>query len=119
MSNARSPREVCSTTIGTSGLIVLASFASSAGFLPNVATARPRPGRASAPRRPELARAPSGVLLAGLPQLLAGLGLLDRDRLRLAHEQLERLARGHVAPDPFQPIVGPKPLHQLFGRGSR
>src|ERR1700745_2133045 len=26
MSNARSPREVCSTTIGTSGLIVLASF---------------------------------------------------------------------------------------------
>jgi hypothetical protein len=26
MSNARSPREVCSTTIGTSGLTVLASF---------------------------------------------------------------------------------------------
>ena len=26
MSNTRSPREVCSTTIGTSGLMVLASF---------------------------------------------------------------------------------------------
>src|SRR5437588_12184936 len=38
MSNARSPREVCSTTIGTSGLIVLASFAFCGGFLPNVAT---------------------------------------------------------------------------------
>ena len=33
MSNARSPREVCSTTIGTSGLTVLASFASFARFL--------------------------------------------------------------------------------------
>src|SRR5689334_14029028 len=32
MSNARSPREVCSTTIGTSGLTVLASFRVSASF---------------------------------------------------------------------------------------
>src|SRR6516162_8895002 len=44
MSKARSPREVCSTTIGTSGLIVLASFACRAGFLPTLAMARYLPG---------------------------------------------------------------------------
>src|ERR1700704_2336551 len=106
MSNARSPREVCSTTMGTSGLIVLASFACSAGFLPNVATVVQPPRGSSATRRPELAGPLLGVLLARLPQLLARLGLVDRDRLRLVDEQLQRLAGRDVLADALQPVVG-------------
>ena len=43
MSNARSPREVCSTTIGTSGLTVLASliFAVAGGYETLLAIAAP------------------------------------------------------------------------------
>src|SRR5436309_12840954 len=111
MSNARSPREVCSTTIGTSGLMFLASFSWAAGFLPNVAIAlRGRSGITtgrlwrslrcstnvqaawtSASRRPQASRPLPRVLLAGRPQLLAGLRLLDADRRGLAHQQLECL----------------------------
>src|SRR5579884_1247401 len=102
MSKARSPREVCSPTIGTSGLIVLASFTSSAGILPTVAIAPACLGRvvtglvggALAARGPELA-GPGlrvlGIVLSGGPELLTGLGLLDADRRGLGHEQLERL----------------------------
>src|SRR5947209_14470722 len=114
MSNARSPREVCSTTMGTSGLIVLASFASSGGFLhgSNVPgagrrarapgrwgpRARPPPerDRGLGARRPDLAGALAGLLAAGGPELLARLGLLDGDRHSLAHEQLRGLAGGDV-----------------------
>ena len=99
MSNARSPREVCSTTIGTSGLMVLASFACAPGFLPNVAIAGCRAalgsGRepASASRASRAARPPpSGSSLPGRPQLLARLRLLDADRLRALDDQLERHA---------------------------
>src|ERR1035437_3896558 len=130
MSNARSPREVCSTTIGTSGLIVLASFASSGGFLPNVATARawparhpaspvraalessgarldssrPRPRRSSVPGRPELAGTLLGAFLAGRPKLVASLRLLDADLVGLPHEQLERLAVGDLLAHLLHPI---------------
>src|SRR5947209_3315357 len=107
MSNARSPREVCSTTIGTSGLMFLASFACSAGFLPNVADGVARPGgpaERSGARRPELGAAALALLRASRrPQLLSRLRLFDRDRLRLAHEQLKRLAAGHVVPDGLEP----------------
>src|SRR5438270_342702 len=99
MSNARSPRDVCSTTIGTSGLIVLASFASSAGFLPNVATAVRRPRGiqrmyecSSAARRPQLAAPALGALLVRRPQLVAGFRLLDRDRFCLADQHLDGLS---------------------------
>src|SRR5689334_17660613 len=122
MSNARSPRDVCSTTIGTSGLIVLASFAYSAGFLPNVATGQPgasgvitserarffagldRRSGASAAGCPELASARS-LLLALLPrrpQLLPGLGLLDADRLGLLDEQVDRQAGRDVVAHALQ-----------------
>src|SRR5215471_8676035 len=98
MSNARSPREVCSTTIGTSGLMVLASFACTPGFLPNVAIApgvppgvpaAPKPTRGSAAGGPQLARSLRGLFLARRPQLLARLGLLDADRRRLGYEQFD------------------------------
>ena len=46
MSNARSPREVCSTTMGTSGLMVLASFRSRAR-IPARTKRWPRPSRAA------------------------------------------------------------------------
>src|SRR5437764_10572274 len=118
MSNARSPREVCSTTIGTNGLMVLASFACTPGFLPNVATADRRPVRAdyvaaaAAPRgassasgRPELPAATLRALLAGRPKLLPRLRLLDADRLRLGHEQLDREPFGDVGAQPFELTV--------------
>src|SRR4029077_4700303 len=98
MSNARSPREVCSTTIGTSGLIVLASFTSSAGFLPNVAIAGMRPDSTHqqsrfglAPRGPKLTAPGSLAFFARLarrPQLLTSLRLLDGDRLGLADQEI-------------------------------
>src|SRR5947209_4251612 len=127
MSNARSPREVCSTTIGTSGLIVLASFASSAGFLPNVAIGHCRSSRfrsaetpgsvtrtrpASTPGCPELSGA--GLLLVRRPQLVAGLGLFHADRFCLPHEQLQRLPVGHVLTHSLQPIGLAQPLEQLI-----
>src|SRR5450755_4854341 len=117
MSNARSPREVCSTTIGTSGLIVLASFASRGGILPDCSN-RPS-GRhgveprscagetRSASRRPDLSRAGAGprlwIVLAGSPQLLPGLGLIDRDRLGLRDEELDRLADRDLLPQAVEP----------------
>ena len=100
MSNARSPREVCSTTIGTSGLMVLASFRF-LGRIPAECSNRPssRPARSArtgsravfygvcGPRLPGVQSCPvpcSARLLAGRPELLARLGLLDADRLGLA-----------------------------------
>src|SRR5579884_2920267 len=118
MSKARSPREVCSTTIGTSGLIVLASFASSAGFLPTLATAALRPdGALRAPWRPQLPLLPA--LLAGRPQLLPGLGLLHADRLGLFDQQLQGLAVGHLLTEALQPIGLAQPVEQLVDLLSR
>ena len=53
-------------------------------------------------------------LLARRPDLLAGLGLLDADRLRLGHQQLDRLARRDLAPHPVEPAAGLKLLEQLL-----
>src|SRR5690242_11476124 len=140
MSNARSPREVCSTTMGTSGLMFLASFACAAGFLPNVATAlcgrsgittgrtpgseRARPSSAaggSAPGRPKTSSARAGrlrVFLAGCPQLLSRLRLLDADRLGLADEQLERLAGRDVLAHAVEPPVRAQIFEQLLDLGA-
>src|SRR5438270_13384442 len=114
MSNARSPRGVCSTTMGTSGLIVLASFAPSGGFLPTLATAL-GPADASAVGCPELPRPLRRRLLVGRPQRLASLRLLDRDRLGLAHEELHRLARGDILAQLLEATVLPPPIEQLLG----
>src|SRR5438067_4989704 len=125
MSNARSPREVCSTTIGTSGLIVLASFASSAGFLPNVATGMLRPdcfrrtSEASAAGRPQLPAPLLGSFLAGRPQRVACLRLLDRDGLRLPDQQLRGLVVGDLLTHPLQAIVLAQVLEQLLRSAAR
>src|SRR3954454_19513819 len=93
MSKARSPREVCSTTIGTRGLMG-ATLYRWAG--PGPRRARPRGPRlcSSRARRPDLA----GFLrfLVGRPQLLARLGLLERDRLAVLDDQVDRLAHRDV-----------------------
>src|ERR1044072_3042019 len=103
MSTAPSPRELCSTTIGTSGLTVLASFRferSSPALIhvggepgESLAIARARKTRltaslnpASAARRPELTGRAAGLLAAGRPQLLARPRPLGGDWLcRAAH----------------------------------
>src|ERR671933_1310777 len=136
MSNARSPREVCSTTIGTSGLTVLASFrfessnpsdgpealatARGRSLAGSVATPHCGPDRSFRPGRerlragrPELARAGAGRFGAGRPQLVARLGLLDRDRLRGVGDQVQRLALGEVVAQRVEPPVGAQPLEQL------
>src|ERR1700679_2446428 len=100
MSNARSPREVCSTTIGTSGLIVLASVSlhrpdssrpvAGGHGCTRLAVRRPQP--AGLLRRVWLGAAGAlgagalGAFLLGRPQLLARLRLLERDRLGLARD---------------------------------
>src|ERR687894_642342 len=115
MSNARSPREVCSTTIGTSGLMraSVSPFRSdSCRDSRREAAAAPdgsasaetvstrwcplfRSGRASGARRPELGGL-VGALLFGRPDRLARLCLSGRNRLRRPHEQVHRLAHGDV-----------------------
>src|SRR5918996_5641235 len=109
MSNARSPREVCSTTMGTSGLTVLASFRfgrSSPAQLPGLG-ARRQPSNRQEPRNPDLRLGPrrpnltSGAALGALgvarrPELLARLRLLDGDRPGRLGDQIERLALGQV-----------------------
>src|SRR3954447_23010094 len=100
MSNARSPREVCSTTIGTSGLTVLASFCVSASI---PATGRwPWLERPAAALGASLAR--SGAVGVCLGRLVLDLGveatplfgLFDRDRRRGLGHEVERLALREV-----------------------
>src|ERR1700688_378654 len=90
MSNARSPREVCSTTIGTSGLIVLAL----------VSLRRPDSSRRLAAWRPQPAGRRVRVLFLGpllrRPQLFARLRLRNRDRGALRRDPLNGLTRGQV-----------------------
>src|SRR5215218_5740759 len=124
MSNARSPREVCSTTIGTSGLTVLASFRVRRLNPPRRATtslparlgASLAIGRSrqsgSGPRRPELRRALFG-LCSGSPELVAGLRLLDRDRLGGVRQEVERLALRELRLEGVEAAGGPHPLEQL------
>src|SRR5829696_2496509 len=117
MSKARSPRDVCSTTMGTRGLIGRAVYrsalasprparppATAASRSTTATTAKTR-RRASATRRPELA----GLLRGGLlgprrlalallrgPDLLARRGAVHGDRLRGLGDHLGRLAHPDV-----------------------
>src|SRR5688500_11889108 len=89
MSNARSPREVCSTTMGTSGLTVLGFFRVAAG-IPSagrpVSRRHPNGRKSSDDHRPE-----EGGLKGVGALLLGGLG-----GLRGLHEQVDRQALGDV-----------------------
>src|SRR5215210_3913837 len=131
MSNARSPREVCSTTIGTSGLTVLASFRLS-GANPAYERLRrahpldrgessngeppPNPVRRLASGRPEAARPGLlGLVGPGGPELVARLRLLDGDRRRGVRDPVDRLALGELGLEVLEPAAGAQALEQLLG----
>src|SRR2546423_11039436 len=109
MSKARSPREVCSTTMGTKGLIARASLIKE-GTVARDAL-RPRPSAILA-RSPEAAFAALGLLLLGRPELLARDGLLLRDRLRRAGNQLGGLAQPKLLAEQRVAAVGAKALQE-------
>src|SRR3990170_2197397 len=134
MSNARSPRDVCSTTIGTSGLTVLASFRLSGANPAYERLRRSHPldrGESSNGRppsnpvcglasgRPETARGGLFPLVGARgPELLARLCLLDRDRLRGVGDAVDRLALGELVAERIEPAAGAQSLEQLLGRGA-
>src|SRR5947207_393915 len=118
MSNARSPREVCSTTMGTSGLIVLASLsrrrrdssrrlASRSLIRRGPQTAQPAGLRPGGGGRALAGRWLAGGLV-GRPQPPFGLRARDRDRPRLGGDQVERAARGQILARLLQPARRPQ-----------
>src|SRR4051794_23767915 len=134
MSNARSPRDVCSTTIGTSGLTVLASFRLS-GANPAYERLRrahpldrgessngprpPNPVGRLASGRPEPARTGLFRLIGARgPELVARLRLLDRDRGGGLRDAVDRLALGELGLEAVDPAAGAQALEQLLGRGA-
>src|SRR5215211_1229094 len=134
MSNARSPREVCSTTIGTSGLTVLASFRLSGANPSYERLRRPHPARpwrvyqrqsAVQPRErlacgcPQPARSGLlGLVRARRPELVARLRLLDRDGLGGLGDAVDRLALRELGLQAVEAAAGAQALEQLLGRGA-
>src|SRR3954452_4795715 len=138
MSKARSPRDVCSTTMGTRGLMLLALFRSSiripAGVRKAVGdgseepTNRIFPGSASGGHRaragagPLRTRGPDGlfdprlVLLVGRPQLVARPRLVLGDRPGVLGEEVDRRALGEVLLDLVEATRLLEALAQLLGR---
>src|SRR5829696_6814518 len=132
MSNARSPREVCSTTIGTSGLTVLASFRLPGANPAYERLRRAHPldrGESSNGRRPAnpVGRLASGrpetagpgfrgLVRARSPELFARLRLLDRDRLGRVGDAVDRLALGELRLERVEPPARAQALEQLLGR---
>src|SRR2546422_2379942 len=95
MSNERSPREVCSITMGINGLM-------SGWLLRRRLRCRPqRPGRlrrlgpSSATGGPQF-RLGGWLFLVGRPDGFAGSGLLGRDALDLAHNAVEGAGKAHA-----------------------
>src|SRR5689334_18944517 len=84
MSKARSPRDVCSTTIGINGLIRFSALLTSWG--------------------PDLLLARSGFLLLGRPELLARVRQLGRDPRRALGDRVERLAQPQVLLQPVERV---------------
>src|SRR5271165_858577 len=117
MSKARSPREVCSTTIGTSGLIVLASVS-----LSRPDSSRRLAGRSGIGRGPQPAgssgRARLLADLLGRPQLLARLRLRRRDRLGSGRDQLDGPARGQFLAHLLKAPAAAQVLQHLLGRDA-
>src|SRR5256714_12181723 len=109
MWRARSPREVCSTTMGPRGLIARASLIKE-GTVARDAL-RPRPSAILA-RSPEAAFAALGLLLLGRPELLARDGLLLRDRLRRAGHQLGGPAQPKLLAEQRGAAAGAQALHE-------
>src|SRR3954451_4416918 len=106
MSNARSPRDVCSTTIGTRGLMEAAVYRRRSAALSDSAVAR----------RPESLGLRLGFLrLTRRPDLLAGRRLLERDRLGRLDDYVGRLAHPDLVAKHLIAALGAKPLEQALG----
>src|SRR5690349_9730431 len=125
MSKARSPRDVCSTTMGTSGLMVLALFRSSiripAGGPKWIGDGSKEPtnrifrdsalpghwcqGATGSLRTggPDGLLHALRVLLVGGPKLLADLGLLGRDRPGVLRQEVDHLPLRQVLLQLVQP----------------
>src|SRR3954463_11513789 len=103
MSNARSPREVCSTTIGTNGLIALAPSG-----------VQGRPGSARLAGGPQLGLWLLGIVLLGRPQLVASPGLLEADRLRYLDGPIEREPQADVLAHALLRWGGEDLLHHVL-----
>src|SRR5688572_3577985 len=101
MSNERSPREVCSITIGINGLMQAPCFRS-----------------ASVAGGPQL-RLLLGLFLVGSPDRLARLRLLERDRLDLRRDAVERGAQAQVLAQVLVAAVAPHVLDHTVGVLSR
>src|SRR5271154_2327157 len=101
MSNARSPRDVCSTTMGTRGLMVLA-------LLPLRGLGSCRRSLATGLKRPlwmfggdghslsGVLDAASRLALVGGPELVAGRRARRIDRRRVLGDEVDRGALGQV-----------------------
>src|SRR3954454_23329908 len=138
MSKARSPRDVCSTTMGTSGLMVLALFRSSvripAGGPQRVGDGSKEPTnrllqasalcgrrapdasgllRTGGPER--LLDSPRGILV-GRPQLPARAGLLDGERPGVLGQHVDRLALGDLLAQVVEAPGLVEAVAQLLGR---
>src|SRR5436305_1053344 len=122
MSKARSPRDVCSTTMGTRGLMRAAVYRS-----PPAAPRRGRPRRAR--RRPGgegsglAGRSEAallgllGLLLVGSPDLFPGSGLLEGDRGGVLDDEVGCLAHLHLVAEQVVAPAVPEPLEDPLGRG--
>src|SRR4029450_11625467 len=99
MLNARSPREVWSTTIGTRGLIARASLATRLALL----------------GRPQLTL--GTALLPRGPHLLPAVGLLLRDRLRRVGDHVRRFAQAHLLAQQGFAALRPQAVEQLLRSG--
>src|SRR5437667_8502457 len=108
MANARSPRDVCSTTIGTSGLIGRAVYKSDPPGL--------RGARSFGSGRPEAGLLGLSPVLLRRPELLAGGGLLYGYRLRRFGDHVRGLAEAKLLAQQRVASESTEALEQLFGR---
>src|SRR4029453_1459201 len=97
MSNERSPRDVCSITIGINGLMQSPCFRSGSGAW-----------------GPQL-RLGFGGFLVGTPGRVARLGLPERDRLDRGRDPVEGRAQAQVLAQVLLPAVLPQILDHLVG----
>src|SRR4051794_4284519 len=111
MSNARSPRDVCSTTMGTRGLIGPRFFSLGtgvpAGLRLRLPTGSPRPARSWT----------HSSALVGRPDLLARGGAARIERLGLFDQEVERGALRQVGPHVVEAPGLLEALAQLLRRG--
>src|SRR5262245_24053445 len=124
MSNERSPREVCSITIGINGLMASPLTFSRLGWsFQRAARAKPSGVTVTPHAESPWLLAGGGPqfrlgrlrFLVGGPDLLAGAHILGRDALRLRRDAVERLAQAQVVAQHLLAAGVEHLLDRLFG----